>query len=166
MDPNRTLLDAFSARARRLGVPVSAVEGSWPEAAGICKPADVVVCHHVFYNVPDLAGFASALGPHAVNREVVELTAVHPLAWMAPSWKALHGLEKPDRPTAEDAIGVLHQLGLEVRQESWQRRYQIIGEHSARGLDSIARRLCLPASRRQELFRLLEEIPPPTAGKW
>lgn len=161
VDSNRTLLDAFSGRARRLGIPASAVEGSWPEAAAICETADVVVCHHVFYNVADLASFAGALGRYARNRVVVELTAVHPLAWMAPYWRALHGLEQPDRPTAEDAVEVLRGLGLEVHQQSWPRRYQMIGENSGRALESMARRLCLPESRTEELRRLLEEIPPP-----
>lgn len=162
VDSNRPLLEEFESRAARLGIRGTAVEGNWPEVAGLCPQADIVVCHHVFYNVPDLAAFAAALDEHARRRAVVELTAVHPMAWLAPYWLALHGLQQPDRPTADDAVAVLEELGLAVRQMRWRRRYQMIGEQTAQGLERMARRLCLPAERYEELRRLLEEIPPPS----
>lgn len=162
VDSNKPLLEEFETRAARLGIRATAVEGSWPEAAEQCPQADIVVCHHVFYNVADLAAFATALDGHARRRAVVELTAVHPMAWLAPYWLALHGLEQPDRPTAADAVAVLEELGLEVRERRWRRRYQMIGEHTGQGLERMARRLCLPTERYAELRRLLEEIPPPS----
>lgn len=161
VDSNRPLLDTFAGHAARLGIPATAVHGTWPQVADDCPPADVVVCHHVFYNVADLAGFAAALGTHARGRVVVECTAVHPMAWMAPYWLALHGLAQPDRPTADDAVAVLAESGLRVHQRRWTRRYQMIGEGTGHGLESMARRLCLPPARHGELRRLLEEIPPP-----
>jgi hypothetical protein len=54
--------------------------------------ADVVLCHHLVYNVSDLAGFVAELASHARARVVVEMTTVHPMAWMTPYWEALHGL--------------------------------------------------------------------------
>jgi hypothetical protein len=115
----------------------------------------------VFYNVADLAAFAVALTDHARHRVVAELTAVHPMAWMAPYWKALQGLEQPDRPVAHDAVAVLEELGLRVRQRRWERRYEMIGESGDQSLLRIARRLCLPASRHEELRQLLAAVPPP-----
>lgn len=162
VDTNRPLLDAFLGVARRFGVQADAVEGGWPDVATLCPPAEVVVCHHVFYNVADLAGFATALDQHAQRRVVVELTAVHPMAWLAPYWLALHGLGQPDRPTAHDAVEVLAQLGFEVRQRRWKRHYQMIGEHGTHRLDAMARRLCLPPERHDELRHVVEDLPPPT----
>jgi hypothetical protein len=116
----------------------------------------------VVYNVPDLAAFASALGEHACRRVVIELTAVQPMAWMAPYWKALHGIDQPDRPLAKDAVAAVQELGFTLRQERWQRHYQMLGESGDQPLLPIARRLCLPTARHDELREALAAVPPPT----
>jgi len=163
VDLNRELLDVFAARAAGLGVGHTTIEGGWPEVASMTSPADVVLCHHVVYNVADLAAFADALTAHAVRRVVVELTTTHPLAWMAPYWKAVHGLVQPDRPTVDDAVDVLASRGLEVSQQRWQRRLQMIGESDADHVNRIARRLCVGPDRHAEIRRLVERTPPPDA---
>ena len=161
VDPSAPLLEAFTERAAGLGIDAESIESVWPDAASQTAVANVVVCHHVVYNVPELAAFAAALRDHAERRVVVELTAVHPMAWMAPYWKALHGLDQPDRPVAEDAVAVLKDIGLTVHQQRWSRRYQMIGETGAHSLQRIARRLCLPPDRLDELRQLLATTPPP-----
>lgn len=163
VDPNATLLNAFAARAARLGIAHTEVEGTWPDAAPRVPDADVVVCHHLVYNIPDLASFASALDSRARRRVVLELTAVHPMAWLAPYWMELHGLAQPDTPTAQDAAEVLVTLGFAVQQQRWQRAVEMIGELGDDQVARIARRLCLEASRVPELRRLLATTPPPTA---
>ena len=163
VDLSRELLDVFADRARGLGVGHTTVEGGWPEVAPRTSPADVVLCHHVVYNVADLAGFANALTSHATRRVVVELTTTQPLAWMTPYWEAVHGLGQPDRPTVDDAVEVLASLGLDVRQHRWQRRLQMIGESNADHVTRIARRLCVGLDRHAEVQRLLEVTPPPDA---
>ena len=161
VDPSSVLLDAFVERAAHLGTAPTPVQGTWPAVAPETPLADVVVCHHVVYNVPGLADFARALAEHASRRVVIELTAEHPMAWMRPYWAALHGLEQPDRPTADDAVAVLAELGLDVRHQRWQRRYQMIGETGDDQVARIARRLCLPTERHDELRQLLAATPPP-----
>jgi cyclopropane fatty-acyl-phospholipid synthase-like methyltransferase len=131
VDLDRKLLDEFATRARALGVEHTTLEGSWPDVALRTSSADVVLCHHVVYNVADLAAFANALTAHATRRVVVELTTTHPLSWMAPYWEAVHGVVQPDRPTVDDAVEVLASQGLDVRQRRWQRRLQMIGESDA-----------------------------------
>jgi SAM-dependent methyltransferase len=162
VDPSDPLLDAFSSRAEGLGIAPAIIRGTWPEVAPRAPRADVVVCHHVLYNVADLAPFASALTEHALSGVVVELTAVHPMAWLAPYWKALHGIDQPDRPIADDAVAVLDELGLPVQREDWSRPIQMIGEAGDDQLQRIARRLCLTPDRLDELRQLLDEVPPPT----
>ena len=163
VDQSGPLLAAFSDRAGRLGIEATAIEGVWPDAAARVPIADVVVCHHVVYNVADLSPFARALTDHARRRVVVELTAEHPMAWMSPYWEALHGLQQPDRPVVDDALAVLAGLGLQLGQRRWVRHYQTIGESSDDALSRMARRLCLPASRHDELRDLLAASPPPPA---
>jgi SAM-dependent methyltransferase len=161
VDPSRVLLDAFAERAQRLGVAHTEIQGAWPDVAHQTPLAEVAVCHHVVYNVADLAAFAQARTDHATARVVIELTAMHPMTWLTPYWESVHGIDQPDRPTADDAVAVLEQMGLTVHLERWRRRIQMIGETGDEQVRRIARRLCLGASRNDELRRLVEEIPPP-----
>lgn len=161
VDPSAALLDAFRARAERLGITYTTIQGAWPDVAEQTPRADVAVCHHVIYNVGDLAAFAQALSEHATARVVLELTEVHPMTWLAPYWQALHGLAQPDRPTADDAVAVLEEIGLAVDQQRWVRRIQMIGETGDEQLHRIARRLCLGPHRHDELRRVLDATPPP-----
>jgi SAM-dependent methyltransferase len=162
VDPSVVLLEAFAERAERLGVGHTEIEGTWPDVAARVPAADVVVCHHLAYNVPDLATFASQLAAHARRRVVIELTAVHPMAWLSPYWDALHGLVQPEGPTAIDAAAVFAALGFEVHAERGQRPLQMIGELGDDQLARIARRLCLAAERLPELRRLVTDMPPPS----
>ncbi len=77
-------LGEFAAAADRIGVAHQEVPGRWPDVAAAVPEADVVVCHHVAYNVPELAGFARALTGHARRRVVLELTERHPRADRCP----------------------------------------------------------------------------------
>jgi predicted RNA methylase len=165
VDPSHELLDAFVERARRLGITADTVQGTWPDASSQAPAADVVLCYHVIYNAADLAAFAQALTAHATNRVVVEFTAEHPMGWLAPYWKALYGLSQPERPTADDAVAVITSLGVTVEQRTWTRRIQMIGETGDAQLARVARRLCLPADRTEELRHLLAEQPPPAARR-
>src|SRR2546426_6212506 len=54
VDPAPDMLSCFERCAAMVGVRVEAVLGSWPEIASQIQPADVVVCHHVVYQVGDL----------------------------------------------------------------------------------------------------------------
>src|SRR5437660_1539925 len=75
VDPSASMLEAFQDKARAAEVPSTEIEGSWPEVAAQTPVADVVVCHHVAYNVPDLAPFVLRLIDHATHRVVMEMTA-------------------------------------------------------------------------------------------
>lgn len=111
----------------------------------------------------DLAGFAAPLSSHAARRVVVELTTVHPMAWMTPYWESVLRLTQPDRPTVEDAIGVFGELGLDVRDQQWEREVQMIGESDAHAVARVARRLCVPAARHEDVRRVMALDPPPRA---
>ncbi len=162
IDPNQALLDELVRRARRLEIETSTVQGLWPDDADHCPVADVIVCHHVLYNVADLAAFATALDAHARERIVVEATTVHPLSWTAPYWRELHGLVRPDRPTVDDALAVLETSNRRVHIERWVRRYPPVDAADPMAVARLARRLCLPDARHDELRTLLNRFPVPT----
>ena len=150
------MLAAFAGLASQRGIKHHEVEGLWPDVAGEVDPADVVVCHHVLYNVGDLVPFVVALTSHARRRVVVEITADHPQALVNPLWERFHGIVRPTRPTAADAGAVLRDLGLDVAVEEFDAppRWH---EHDWDELVAFTRRrLCLPAERDPEVAAALE----------
>jgi 2-polyprenyl-3-methyl-5-hydroxy-6-metoxy-1,4-benzoquinol methylase len=162
VDTQPDMLTAFAARARARGAAVTTVAGRWPDVAGGVGDADVVVCHHVVYNVGDLVPFVVALTDHARYRVVVELSQRHPLAWLAPYWRALHELDRPDGPTSQDAVAVLRAAGLRPEVEHWDAPSQHPDEHPAERLAALRERLCVGAERDAELADALAAFPPPT----
>jgi SAM-dependent methyltransferase len=155
VDESAPMLEAFLAAASAAGVPAATVEGRWPDVAGQVTPADVVVCHHVLYNVADLVPFVAALTGHARHRVVVELTDRHPLVEIGPLWRRFHGLDRPAGPTAGDAEAALRALGLEVQREDGPGAPRTGFERWEDLVAFTRRRLCLPAEREPEVAEAL-----------
>ena len=167
VDESPGMVAAFLAAAEAAGVPAEGVEGRWPEVAGRVGPADVVVCHHVLYNVADLAPFVTALTGHARRRVVAELTERHPLAGLRPLWRRFHGLDRPDGPDAGDAAAALAALGLEVTRQDWESPDRFGHDDFDELVAFTRRRLCLPASRDPEVAQaLLEQGTRQVGGVW
>ncbi len=160
VDHQAAMLEMFSENARRRGVESSTLEGDWPDVADRAPVADVVTCHHVLYNVGDVAPFLAALDEHARRRVVIEMPTRHPLTAMNDAWRHFWGLERPDGPTPADLVAVLAEMGLDAHLETF-------ASTSTREVDpeqavAFARaRLCLPASRDDEVRRFLDEHPVP-----
>lgn len=158
VDSQQDMLDDLAARAAWLGVLATTVCGSWPEAAAEVEAADVVLCHHVLYNAPDLGPFVRALHDHARRRVVVEMTERHPLAPMNPLWLRFHGLVRPEGPTAHDAVACLRALGFDARSEAWQAPPESFFASFEDQVAQVRRRLCLPAARDSEVAAALIEM--------
>jgi SAM-dependent methyltransferase len=160
VDESAAMLAELSRRAAELGVRVQTIEGRWPDAAAVTPVADVVVCAHVVFNVPDLGDFFAALTAHARRRVVVELPERHPTSWLNPLWKHFHGLVRPTTPTSDDAAAIARALGHAVREERHlapDHHYGSLEEMSA----AACRRLCLAPSRAPEVARFARE-----SGVW
>ena len=162
VDSSGAMLDCFVAAASDAGVARRTVHGSWPEVAPHTPNADVVVCHHVVYNVSDIVPFVWALTEHARLAVVVELPTAHPMSAWAPAWQHFWGLGRPDGPTAEGFLAVLRELGLDPE--------VTVGRRSALPaaaadpdvfVPTSRRRLCLPAERDDEIAEWLAANPPP-----
>ena len=167
VDESPAMVASFLAAAEAAGVPAEGVEGRWPEVAGRVAPADVVVCHHVLYNVADLAPFADALTGHARRRVVAELTDRHPLVGLGPLWRRFHDLERPTGPGADDAVAALEALGLRVTRQDWESQDRFGFDDLDELVAFTRRRLCLPADRDPEVAAaLLDEGTRQVDGVW
>ena len=151
VDSSEEMLAAFRQQAERVRIAAETVLGRWPDVADHTPSGDVVVCHHVFYNVPDLPAFAARLTDHARARVVIELTAEHPQSRLNPLWLRFHGIERPTAPTAMDAVIVLREAGLDVKWQRWtaprpggfRRREDVVAW--------VRRSLCLTTDRDPEV---------------
>ena len=153
VDSAPDMLAAFAEAAESRGVEHQEHDGDWPAVSDNVPVADVVVCHHVFYNVADLPPFVTALTAHARSRVVVEMTATHPLTALAPLWRHFHGIDRPDGPTAALAEQVLREHGVEPHVESWTRPAREVPREVYVSMNR--RRLCLPVDAEPEVDRLM-----------
>jgi SAM-dependent methyltransferase len=162
VDHQQAMLDAFAAAAVRRGLQHHEVLGDWPEVAPRTPEADVVVCHHVTYNVADLGAFVVALDTHARRRVVLELPQRHPLADMAPLWQRFWNLERPTAPTAQDAAEVIRECGFAAQIREWEE------DPGTRALSHVPLeqqvefmriRLCLTPERDAEIAEVMAQLP-------
>ena len=159
VDSSADMLRSFARAADERGVDHREVRGAWPGVAADAGIADVVVCHHVFYNTPELGPFAEALTRAARRRVVVEMTATHPAAALNPLWHHFHGLARPQGPVWEDALAVLRTLGLEPEVERWSRPPRRHRAPRAELVAFVRRRLCLTSAHDAEIDAVLGEEP-------
>jgi SAM-dependent methyltransferase len=167
VDSQADMLAAFADAPEAAGVETSTVLGRWPDVAEAAPAADVVVCGHVVYNVPQLGPFIDGLDRHASRRVVIELTHRHPLSWMNDLWVTFHGLERPERPTDDDAVAVIRERGHPVTRETQVRSRE--GGGFARREDCIAmvrRRLCLFPEQDPALIQALGDRLHEQDGLW
>ena len=158
VDHQQGMLDVFASQAAERSVACDTVLGDWPDVSDRTPSADVVVCHHVFYNVADLAPFVNAMSTHARRRVVVELPMHHPLSGLSAMWKRFWNLDRPVSPTAHDALAVVRELGFGARLEEFT---QVSGVRPVTDEDvEFTRiRLCLGADRDGEIRAHLEANP-------
>jgi SAM-dependent methyltransferase len=150
VDEQADMLGIFVHTAEAADVKARGVQGRWPDVEAEAPTADVVVCGHVAYNVADLPPFVRALDHHARHRVVLALTERHPLVWMNDLWLSFHGVRRPDRPGADDAVRLLVEMGITPEREEHRSDDDAAGNGFASREDAIAlvrRRLCLGAER-------------------
>ncbi len=160
VDRRGAMLDEFVAGAAAIGVARRTVHGDWPEIAGQTPPADVVVCHHVVYDVGDIVPFLWALTDHARLAVVLELPTVHPMSAWSAGWRHFWDLERPSGPTHQDLLGVLRELGLDPESTTSRRESRPTDVQRLDEVLPLARqRWCLTPEHDDELARFLTEHP-------
>ena len=157
VDSQPDMLDLLAQRAEAAGLRPRLVTGTWPAASAEAGQADVVTCHHVSYNVPEIEPFVAALAAAARRVVVVEMTAAHPLVSLNSLWLRFHGLIRPNGPTADDLLAILHAMSIPAKAERWQRPGGPDYESFAELTEITRRRLCLPPERAEEVSRALTD---------
>lgn len=138
-------------------LPVTVVEGSWPQAAAVVASHEVVLSAHVVYDVADIGPFLTALAAKARAGVVIEMTVRHPWVHLGPYYRALHDLDRPSGPSADDLIEVVREvLELEPVIERWDRASDLWFESVDEMVAFFGRRIVLPEKRWPELEKLLE----------
>jgi len=158
VDHQASMLEVFAEEAAARGVVAQTIEGDWPDRAASTPVCDVVVCHHVVFNVSDLVPFVLALTDHAGRRVVLELTHRQPLSNLSAAWQQFWDLERPSSPTATDALEVVRATGVDARAEEFEQPDHK-GEVTDRDVEHTRIRLCLPADRDPEVREFLEHQP-------
>ncbi len=158
IDQSESMLASLHDDAAGLGLNVRTVLGNWLEVADTVPEVDLVLCHHVLYNVADLGNFIRLLDEHARHRVVIEITYKPPLSWLNPLFEHFHGITRPDRPNALDALEVIAEVGINAELEIFEsapRRNQspdLI-------VQQARRQLCLDPTFDLELSRLIKPSP-------
>ena len=157
VDESVEMLAGFTEDARRRSMRVETFEGRWPDIAGQVPVADVAMAANVAYNVADIVPFIAAMIDHARVAAVLEVTERHPWAHLAPLYKAVHQLDRPDGPTADDLVAVIIEMtGRAPIVHRWERQGHVWYESWDELLDHYGRRLVVPKAKRHELRPLLE----------
>lgn len=158
VDSDTSMLASFAELATHAGIGFQCVAGTWPAVAAGVEPADIALCHHVLYNVADLAPFVRALTEHARSRVVIEITATHPATLFNPLWETVHGLRRPTGPTATEAIEVIATTGVTPRWRQWQRPMTSTGADYAELVSLACQRLCVGPDRRGDVESALRAL--------
>ena len=165
VDNEPRMLEAFAERAAGVRDPagpplcVNTVLGTWPDVAARVDVADVVVCHHVLFNVADVVPFVAALTAAARAQVVVEVPPLHPMSWLNPLWLRFHGLRRPDGPTVDDLVAVLHEQGVRALTVDRWARAEAETLPPAQRVELVTRQLCLPPEREPEVAAELDAMP-------
>jgi len=158
VDHQPEMLEMFTQNAQDRHVSSLVHEGFWPAIAEEVEVADVVVAHHVVYNVQEIIPFLTAMNLHARKRVVLEMPQHHPLSNLSSAWKYFWNLDRPITPSPQDLIQVLKEMGIHAHLQLWEgklRQERDINE--AVGFTRI--RLCLPSTKDDEIKEFISASP-------
>lgn len=162
VDNRQEMLDVARQQAAMRGATFDEVLGTWPDVEAIAPICDIVTCHHVAFNVPDIIPFLRALDSHAAIRVVTEMPIYHPLSNLSPLWQHFWGLERPTGPTADDLVECAAEAGITAQIDVWDDPSwgsRVILPEADRV--AVARtRLCLTPDRDPEIAEVLAELGP------
>jgi SAM-dependent methyltransferase len=160
VDEQRGMLTNFEQAISQRNVRTQTIEGKWPDVEGQTPIADVVVCHHVVYNVSLILPFIRALNTHARLRVVIELPATHPTSPFSPLWQHFWNIERPTQPTAHDFVAVLEELGIHPTEQRFTRPSRKASVLTDDYVAFVRQRLCLSSEKDEEVRQAIQTYGP------
>jgi SAM-dependent methyltransferase len=155
VEPSPTMLEGLAETSA--GLPVTVIEGRWPESKDLVASHQVVMSAHVVFDVSEIGPFLIAMNERAAAGVVIEMTDRHPWVHLGPYYRALHGLERPLGPGWEELVAVVHEvIGVDPTVEQWRRPTDLWFESVDEIIEFYARRLLIGPERWLELRALLE----------
>ncbi len=158
VDEQHSMLVNFTEAAQRLGLVVSTTEGKWQDVEATVPPADLVISHHVAYNVADIGAYVSSLSSHANRRVIVELPDRHPTAPMSPLWKHFWDLDRPAEPSAQLFAEVVRASGFSPSLERFSRAPRKPQLDNDAYIAFVRTRLCLSPDRDNDVAEALQRF--------
>jgi len=157
VEPDEAIARALEDAALRARVEVTRIIGSWPHVAGNAHMHDVCVSAHLVYRVTAIGPFIEAMHRASRRAVVIEMTPKHPGAGLAKYFRALHGIDRPSRPTVDDFARVVEEVAGIVPERRWSSsgppwRFADLQELLA----FYRQRLLVPPARSLEAAALLE----------
>ena len=156
VDQDPAMLARFTVAAADVGARSATIEGTWPEVVLDTPVVDVVTCHHVAYNVADIAPFVGALTGRARLAVVLVIPTVHPMTAWNDAWRRFWDIERPHGPSSDDFAAVLIEMGFDA--ERWEMPRPPLARHASDPgprVSSALRRLCLDDDRADEMAEFL-----------
>ncbi len=144
VDEQQAMLDQFATAAAERRVRHREVLGRWPDVAQSIERHDVVLSHHVAYNVAAIGPFVEAMATRARRLVVFELTDRHPQSPLNPLWSKFWGLTRPTEPSAALFVEVVRYLGWHPEVETFERPARAPKVDRAQLVAFVRQRLCLP----------------------
>jgi SAM-dependent methyltransferase len=158
VDHQVEMLQEFEANASKRHVESETHLGIWPEISEQVPTADVVVCHHVLFNVFEIEKFLIELDAHAKKRVVIEIPVGHPQSSSNYLWKHFWGINRPENPKAAQIVEILDFLGISASIVYWTSDARpSVSEEKAIEFNRV--RLCLNQSKDLEIAQIMKEQP-------
>ena len=110
VEPSPSMSTALVQQAASADIKnISPVQSTWQDAE--VERADVIICCHVVYTVPDIEPFVRKLGTHA-DKIIVVLYDAPPQSQIHAVWKQVHDEERLFLPSLPELREVLTELGI------------------------------------------------------
>jgi hypothetical protein len=119
---------------------------------------DLVISHHVAYNVSDIGGYITSLTTHAARQVIVELPDKHPTLPMSPLWKHFWDLDRPTEPSAALFAEIVRARGYSPTLERFSRAPRKPQLDNDAYIAFVRTRLCLSPDRDPEVADALRRF--------
>ncbi len=112
VEPSEAMREKLTQAAAEWGVKnVRTVAAKWEDA--VVEPADVVICSHVLYTVPEPVQFVRKLEAHARRLVAVMMFEQSAASAYFPLWPLVHGEERLALPCLPEFEDLLKEMGVD-----------------------------------------------------